>query len=160
MKDIETQGEFIPQGEIKLMYQAVIALTLPPRGQQLVGTCMRIDVNGQVAVFDSEAKRMDTLWRTDKGHLYAVPNVIMQSDTVEELRADIHKRVDKVFDGWLIAFPTPVIKLDTVPPFEQQPASEALTDLAKTENPEIKTVDITIESTLSPAKKEIIDGNK
>lgn len=47
-----------------------------------------------------------------------------------------------------------------IPPFEQQPASEALEDLAKTENPEIKMVEIVIESTLSPAKAEVFYGNK
>lgn len=156
MKDVETKGEFIPEEEP--MYQAVIALTLPPRGQQLVGTCMRVDVNGQVAVLDSESQRVDTLWRTGKGHLYAVPNVIMRGVTIEELRKDIHKRVDKVFEGWLIAFPESVEDPNIVPPFEQQPASEALADLAKTENPDIKTVDIAIESNMSPSKAEVSQG--
>jgi hypothetical protein len=157
------------QVEEKPVYQAVIALTIPPKGQKLRGTCMRIDVNGQVVVFESSVLKADTLWQTDIGHLYAVPNILMQGDSLEKLRELIHQRVDNVFNGWKIAFPEApqpvpspmnIIDFENVapPPAEQQPASELLKDIVAEADgiAKGKTVEINVESKLTSPISEVI----
>jgi hypothetical protein len=93
--------------EAQPVYQAVIALTIPPKGKKMVGTCMKWDINGHVTVFDSNSLTADTVWRTNDGHLYAVPSMLMQANSMEELKADIHKSIDQVFENWKVAFPEP-----------------------------------------------------
>ena len=112
--------------EAQPVCQAVIALTIPPKGTKLIGTCMRWDINGHVAVFDSNSITADTVWRTNDGHLYAVPSMLMQANSMEELIADIHKSIDQVFANWKAAFPEP------------------------------KTVELNVESTLLPSQANVV----
>jgi len=160
-------GEQKPGKDTSPVFQAVIALTLPPKGQKLVGTCMRIDINNQVTVFDSTIQKAVTIWRTDIGHLYAVANVLVQSNSSEELQELIHNRVDEVFENWKIAFPSVPVSMQVIEPviapiFEQQPALEALATIIDKVNrvAEKKIVEINIESKLSSSQAEVTNGNK
>lgn len=146
---------------------AVFGLTIPPPGIKFVGTGFKIDINGAVLAIASDLLQQNTCWKAEDGRMVLVGNILMRADSSEELRKQIHIRVDKVFDSWAeknkqmpaIAGihvinptipPVPDVPEQPVVPSEQQPAKEALDDIASG-----KTKTIEVESELNPGGAEV-----
>ncbi len=167
------EGQETTAQDIKKVH-GIFGLTLLPKDSLVEGSVLRVEINGMVLVFDSTAMRTDTLWKTTDGRLQSAPIIILQAETMDELKETIHNHVEKMFHHWhLINKQREEQKMKESNErmiLEQQPTGDALEQLAKEGNPElpsvslesIKVVDLNIESKLSPSIAELQSngGNK
>lgn len=146
---------------------AIFGLTIPPVGVKFVGTAFRLDINGSVMALESESLQQNTVWKTNSDKLIAAANILMRANTVNELKAHIHKRIDMVFEAWSIKNKVmPAIagmkvvnpESESMPELpiepvinEQQPTNEALKDIASN-----KTNTLEVESKLNPSRPELL----
>lgn len=169
MDEVETTNQSKP---VEKTVDAVFGLTIPPAGIKFVGTAIRLDLNGAVIAMKSPMMQQNTCWESSDGKLVSALNIGMRANTAEVLKAEIHKRVDEIFDAWSeqnkiapgiaglriiepVKDSNPEGQTETETPeepvkSEQQPASEALDDIASG-----KTKTIEVESKLNPSGAEV-----